>query len=77
MTQGQRVKLATAYKNNDLVLYQNGALVASTTSGTIGGTLSRYGFDLNGGQRFNSPINQALLFKTRLTNAQLAELTTL
>jgi hypothetical protein len=77
MNQGQRVKLAAAYKNNDFVLYQNGALVASATSGTIGGTLSRYGFDLNGGQFFNSPVNQALLFKTRLTNAQLAELTTL
>jgi hypothetical protein len=77
ITQGQRVKVAAAYKNNDFVLYQNGALVASATSGTIGGTLSRYGFDLNGGQLFNSPVNQALLFPTRLTNAQLAELTTL
>jgi hypothetical protein len=77
MTQGQRVKLAAAYKSNDFVLYQNGALVASATSGTIGGTLSRYGFDLNGGQKFNNPVNQALVFKTRLTNAQLAELTTL
>jgi hypothetical protein len=77
MTQGQRVKVAAAYKNNDFVLYQNGALVASTTSGTIGGTLSRYGFDLNGAQFFYSPVNQALVFKTRLTNAQLAELTAL
>jgi hypothetical protein len=77
MTQGQRVKVAAAYKNNDFVLYQNGALVASRTSGTIGGTLSRYGFDLNAGQFFNSPVSQALLFKTRLSNTELAQLTTL
>jgi hypothetical protein len=29
MTQGQRVKAALAYKNNDFALYQNGVLVAS------------------------------------------------
>jgi hypothetical protein len=38
MTQGQRVKAALAYKNNDFALYQNGALVASAAAGTVGGT---------------------------------------
>ena len=75
MTQGQRVKAALAYKNNDFALYQNVVLVASATSGTVGGTLSRYAFDLNGAQFLNSPVNQALLFKTRLSNADLAALT--
>ena len=75
MTQGQRVKAALAYKNNDFALYQNGVLVASATSGTVGGTLSRYAFDLNGSNFLNSPVNQALLFKTRLSNADLAALT--
>ena len=77
MTQGQRVKVACGYKNNDVALYQNGALVGSTSSATIGGTLSRLGFDLNGGQFMNSPIAQAAIFPTRLTNAELAQLTTL
>ena len=77
MTQGQRVKVACGYKNNDVALYQNGALVGSTSSATIGGTLSRLGFDLNGGQFMNSPISQAAIFPTRLTNDQLAQLTTL
>jgi hypothetical protein len=75
MTQGQRVKAALAYKNNDFALYQNGALVASAAAGTVGGTFSRYAFDLNGAQFLNSPVNQALLFKTRLSNADLAALT--
>jgi hypothetical protein len=77
IAQGQRVKLAAGYANNDFVLYQNGVLVASATSGTVGGTLSRYGFDLNASQLMNSPVNQALLFKTRLTNQELQDLTTL
>jgi hypothetical protein len=75
MTQGQRVKAAFAYKNNDFALYQNGVLVVSAAAGTVAGTISRYGFDLNGAQFLNSPVNQALLFKTRLSNSSLAELT--
>ena len=76
-TQGQRLKIALAYKNNDIALFSNGALIASATSATIGGTLSRYGLDLNVAQFMNSPVNQALLFKTRLSNSELASLTTL
>ena len=76
---GQRYKIALAYKLNDVVLYVNGVQSATDTSATISGTLSRLGFDVNttGTQNLKSRVNQALLFKTRLTNAQLLELTSL
>jgi hypothetical protein len=81
-TVGQRYKIAAAYKQNDFALYINGVQVGVDTSGTVQAGLQ----DLQighlkgntGVQDFNGNIvNQALLFKTRLTNAQLAELTTL
>jgi hypothetical protein len=74
---GSRLKIAGAYKANDFVLYVNGVQIGTDTGGAVPTTdvvninTSIYG-DFNG-----SLINQALLFKTRLTNAQLAELTTL
>lgn len=74
---GDRVKVAAGYKANDFVLYVNGTQIGTDTSGTVPATdvlninTSIYG-DLNG-----TIINQALLFKTRLTNTQLAELTTI
>jgi hypothetical protein len=77
-TNGQRVKLALAYANNDAVLYANGALIGSDSTFTVVGTFNRIGFDVAAGtQRFNSPVAQAALFPTRLTNAQLAAITTL
>lgn len=78
-TTGSRYKIALTYKNNDVVLYINGFNAASTSTTTISGTLSRLGFDVftNGGQIIVSPVNTAALWKTRLTNAELAELTTL
>jgi hypothetical protein len=70
-------KIALAYKQNDFALYIDGVQIATDTSGnlptmnyfTIGG-----GADVTGHKNL---IKQTLLFKTRLTNAQLAELTTL
>jgi hypothetical protein len=80
ITTGQRIKIAVGYKQNDVVLYLNGTQIGIDTStniptcavfqlGAYPPLLSDY--TNNGG------IKQALLFKTRLTNAQLAELTTL
>jgi hypothetical protein len=65
-------KIAFAYKQNDFALYVNGVLGGSDTSGTVPACSQ---FLFNG--PFINGIKQALLFKTRLTNAQLAELTTL
>jgi hypothetical protein len=68
-------KLAFAYKANDFVAYVNGVQVHSDTSGTVP-ACSQLGLNAyNTAASWN--YNQALLFKTRLTNAQLAELTTL
>jgi hypothetical protein len=75
-------KLAIAYKSGSWAAYLNGTLVASGTSTfTFGSTLSRIGIGTNDAsitiQGDSMIAKEALLFKTRLTNAQLAELTTL
>ena len=70
-----RLKLAFAYKANDFVAYVNGALVHTDTSGTVP-TCSEIGLNaFNNTASWN--YNQALLFKTRLSNSDLAALTTL
>jgi hypothetical protein len=79
---GGRYKMAFGYKTNDFALYVNGALVGTDLSGSTfsGTTLSRIDFDITNPSTYSTAsesINQALVFKTRLTNAQLAELTTL
>jgi hypothetical protein len=72
-------KIALAYKQNDFVLYVNGAQIGTDTSGTVPATSQIIlGNKFNGDTRVISDgIAQAALFKTRLTNAQLAQLTTL
>jgi hypothetical protein len=70
-------KVAIAYANNDFVMYVNGTLASSDTSGTVAG-FSTFGLQYYSlGAAGRQMAKQALLFKTRLTNAQLAELTTL
>ena len=75
-----RYKMAFGYKTNDFVFYVNGALVGTDLTGTTfsGTTLSRVDTNLTNASVYSlasESINQALIFKTRLTNAQLAELT--
>ena len=74
-----RNKIAVAYKTNDFAVYKNGTLIASDTSCTVPATsaLGVAGSYLGSGAQLAASVNQALLFKTRLTNAQLAELTTI
>jgi hypothetical protein len=79
LTVGQNIKFAAAYKNNDFVFYVNGLQAGASSSGTVPSGLSQLevgGYN-EGGSPFNwsSSMKQAILFKTRLTNAQLAELT--
>jgi hypothetical protein len=71
-------KLAFAYKANDFVAYVDGVAVGSDTSGSVPAT-SRLsiGSWTTPAFYYSGRVSQALLFKTRLTNAQLAELTTL
>ena len=67
-------KFALAYKLNDYVAYVDGVSVGTDTSAAVPATSKIELYDTSGGVNV---IKQILLFKTRLTNAQLAELTTL
>jgi hypothetical protein len=72
-------KFALAYANNDYVWYVNGTQVGTDTSASVPATsaaLLGVAADLTASAG-NSPFSQALLFKTRLTNDQLASLTSL
>ena len=75
---GQRIKVGVGYKVNDFVLYINGVQIGTDNSGTVPAT-SRVDIGNRQDAGFPAPIsvNQTLLFTTRLTNAQLAELTAL
>ena len=73
-----RKKIAFAYKANDFVGYMNGIQIGTDTSGSVGamgslsvGAYKTTGYSTTGG------VNQALVFKTRLSNADLLELTSL
>jgi hypothetical protein len=70
-----RKKIAFAYKANDFVGYMNGVQVGTDTSGTVGAMDTVYVGTYQAATYATGNMNQALLFKTRLTNAQLAELT--
>jgi hypothetical protein len=70
-------KMALAYKANDFALYVDGVQLGTDTSGSVPTTnFLSIGGAVDGGAQKQS-VNQALLFKTRLTNAQLQELTSL
>ena len=71
-------RLAMAYKSNDIVFYVNGTQIGTDTSATIP-TCSRVdlGHNFAGASQFNDGITNANIWKTRLTNAELASLTSL
>jgi len=70
-------KIAIGYKANDFVFYYNGVQVGVDTVGTVG-TMSAFNFSTGASTFvFNGKVNQAILFKTRLTNSELQSLTTL
>jgi hypothetical protein len=72
-----RHKFGFAYKANDFVAYVDGTLAGTDTSGTPNGTsLLNLGYS---NTNFIGKIeyNTVALWKTRLTNAELAELTTI
>ena len=71
-------KIALAYSNNDSVIYKNGVQIGSDTSVTIPATSKvNIGSDYAGNAPDTNTLNQTLLFKTRLSNAELAALTTI
>ena len=72
-------KIAFAYKENDFVAYVNGTSIGSDTSGSIPDGLSRVFIGQLNSTTAESFVGckpkQTILFPTRLTNDQLAELT--
>jgi hypothetical protein len=80
-TIGQRYKMAFAYKANDYAFFVNGTQVtidARATVPTAGSAVHVGCLDPTAQpNRQFSEINQALIFKTRLSNSDLATLTTL
>lgn len=73
-------KIAIAYKNNDISIYVNGVQIATDTSATIPACSNVYlgkSESLSLANIINNGIKSAALWKTRLTNAELATLTTL
>ena len=74
-----RNKIAMAYKNNDIVLYVNGSQVATDTSATIPATsrIDLSAANMGGVKTTTVKTYTAALWKTRLTNSQLAQLTTI
>ena len=71
-----RCKMAFAYKQNDFVLYANGQLILADSSGTVP-VCSAFYLGYYNGAYLPIQTNQAILFPTRLTNAELASLTTI
>ena len=69
-------KLALAYKLNDFLIYLDGVLVHSDTSGTVPScNKMNLGSYYNGSFSFNDRINNSMLFKTSLTDDELSDLT--
>jgi hypothetical protein len=70
--------VALAYKANDFECYVNGVSVFAQLSGDVPLNLNTFGFEqATGADTFSHRVHAVTLFKTRLTNTQLAELTTL
>jgi hypothetical protein len=70
-------KFAFAYKQNDFAFYIDGVQIATSSSGLVPTCNEMYlGTYPDGGTRQTSQ-KQALLFKTRLSNQELQDLTTL
>jgi len=73
-------KIAFAYAANDAIMFVNGTQVGlQDTSVTLPNSISQIGLCSNtiGTRQFNDRIRAAALYTTRLTNAELAALTTL
>jgi hypothetical protein len=73
-------KIAFAYAENDFAVYINGVQVGTDNSGTIPACSNIYVGKIEtiaATFHIGNPLAQAALFPTRLTNAQLAEITTL
>jgi hypothetical protein len=72
-------KIAIAYKANDFAIYLNGVQLHTDNSGSVPPT-SSLGLGMNyalNNYQLSQPIKQFQLYNTRLSNSELATLTTL
>ena len=80
-TEGQNLKIAIVYKANDFVIYINGVSEGAVSSGSISNSLTAIQIgrwdDAGSTFQYFGRISQAILFPTRLSNADLATLTTI
>ena len=80
-TNKQNIKVAIAYKNNDFICYANGVQLFTDITGIVSTnlsslSLSHYPPNIPYNQ-YNGNIKSTQLYKTRLTNTELASLTTI
>ena len=76
---GSTYKMAMAYKNGDYALYVNGTQIGTSTATGLG-TLAVDRVDLTtlvGNIPLGNEVKKSLVFKTRLSNEELAALTTI
>jgi len=72
------IKLALAYKNNDFAFYANGQQINLDALGSVPAmSVLRFGENSDGAGNKGANYNSVALWKTRLTNSQLASLTTI
>ena len=71
-------KIAFKYKENDFALWVNGVEVETDTSGTVNSanTFTDINFNFAGANNFFGKVKQLQVFKTALTDSELATLTT-
>jgi hypothetical protein len=74
---GQRYKCALAYKANDFAFYVNGVQVSTSASGSVPSSLNFQLGAFTAGQTSDNKYNAAALYPVRLSNSELASLTSL
>jgi hypothetical protein len=75
---GQTIKIAGAYKNNDIALYVNGVQIGTNTTANAPQTEKlRFANNSIGGLGYVGSHKDVKLYNTRLSNAELQALTTI
>ena len=77
IAENTQYKIAFAYKSGSNALYINGTQIATSASTTIPSSLTDFYVGNSLSTEQSGSINQAILFPTRLTNSELASLTTI
>ncbi len=76
-TENVNVKIGASYKANDFVMYIDGVQVGVDTSGSVPTTSVIKYASPSGSLQYVGSVNNFKLYNTRLSNSELAELTTL